>query len=89
MKKIKAFLTSILSKFHFFSCPYDEGYVRVGADWIPVAEYRAKYLEKRPCDGARRCPNADDVTCQECETIIAQGREPITAEECAAQGGNK
>ena len=90
MKKFIAWLIRFFQQFDFPDyCDKEEGYVRVGADWIPVAEYREKYCRPKPCDGAKRCPNAEDVTCPECEKIIDRGREPITAEECAAQGGSR
>lgn len=45
----------------------EKSYVRVGHEWITVEECLEKYNKKaKPCDGAIRCPQADDVTCEEC-----------------------
>ncbi|MEN6487348.1 MAG: hypothetical protein ABFD66_00455 [Smithella sp.] len=35
---------------------------------LPCGEEADAYLVKHlPCTGAKRCPQADDVTCEECE----------------------
>jgi hypothetical protein len=44
-----------------------DGYIKDDGKWIPVKEYKGKYLEKLPCEDAKRCPEANDTYCAGCE----------------------
>lgn len=51
-----------------FSLSNDDGYIRVGREWMTAQEYVKRYgRENNPsCDDGGNCPNAMDVTCEEC-----------------------
>lgn len=46
---------------------FDGGHIKDDGKWITVEVYRKKYLTKLPCNGTKRCPNANDTYCAECE----------------------
>lgn len=35
-----------------------------------------------PCDGAKRCPQANDVTCEECNTVGMDVKEALVCPSC-------
>jgi len=68
-----------------FGAPSDprnsEAHIRVGRRWLTATEY---LNEQKPCDGAVRCPQAGDVTCEECEKVHEMDvKEALVCDSCA------
>lgn len=52
----------------------EKKYFSIEKEWIDAEKYCKK---AKPCDGAVRCPQAEDVTCEEC----GYPRKPMTMAE--------
>ena len=73
-----------------------EGHIRVGREWMTTEEYLKQFSKAPlPCEDAKRCPQAVDVTCEECrnpgdpmtmaekEALVCPSCQDASAYNCA------